>query len=99
MLPVSCVCFPGGTRGPGRKDLASPRTWATDEVVKEGEAGGEADGEEKLISVDHQASPTLGVTEQNIETSPVQLCGEILHPWQLDNYYAENSNSQNHPGL
>lgn len=71
MLPVSCVSFPGGPGGTDREDLVSPRTGATDEVAREGEAGGETDGEEKLISVDHQGSPTLGGTEQNIATSPV----------------------------
>ena len=63
MLSVSCILFPGGIWGTDREDQASPKTWATDEVAREGEAGGETDGEEKLISVDHEASPTLGVTE------------------------------------
>lgn len=65
MLSVSCISFPGVTRGPERKNLAPPKIWTTNKLPGEGSAGGEADKEEKL------ASQTLGVTEQNIETSPV----------------------------
>lgn len=80
MWSVSCTSFLGGIWDLDRKAMASPRTWAADEVVKQGDTGGQTDGEEKLLSVDHQASPTLRVTKQSIETSPVQLCGEIRHP-------------------
>ena len=69
MSPASYISFPADTWGTDRKDLAPSGTWGKDKLARAGEAGGETDMEEKLISMDHEVSQTLGGMKQNIEIS------------------------------
>ena len=56
ILPTSCIYFHGDPWGTERKDLSSPKTWATDELAKEWWEGRERQGGEAHFTISQAQS-------------------------------------------
>lgn len=85
---MPCIYFPRDPPGTEIKDLSFPKIWATDELAKEGWAGG-ADKEGKLILLSAKPNPGSSSKYRN---ATIVAAGK-QSSWQLHNYYAECSNS------